>query len=79
MLSVRAHMAITIAAGTYRYAAAREADAHQRLSMPPVRFHAYVAALLDDPAAERERPMEVRRLRRLRDARRQARTSRRAG
>jgi hypothetical protein len=40
----------------------------------PVTFVQRVLALLDDPAAERERPMEVKRLRRLREDRRVARS-----
>jgi hypothetical protein len=41
----------------------------------PVAFYQRLNALLNDPAAERERPMEVRRLRRIRDDRRAARVA----
>lgn len=68
-------LALMLAARPYRHPARREADALDRLSLTPTRFWALVGRLLDDPDAEREMPAEVRRLRRLRDARRMARSA----
>lgn len=68
-------IALTLAAAPYRYPARREADALEQLGLSPTRFWARVHRLLDDPAAEAEMPAEVRRLRRIRDARRNARAA----
>lgn len=76
MLTVLDHMTLQLAAAAYKYPGARETDAHDLLGMSPVTFHRHVNELLDDPAALATYPLEVKRLRRLRDARRRARSRR---
>ena len=73
---VRDHMTLTIAADHYAYPAVRDQHALEHLGMTPARFWQRVAWLLERPEVERERPREVRRLRRLRDARVAARARR---
>jgi len=68
------HLALTIATATYRYPAARERDALEQLGMTPTRFWQRVSWLAEQPHAEAARPAEVRRLRRLAEARRRVRT-----
>lgn len=74
MLTVRDHMALTLATTPYRYPGARAADMLELCGYSETRFWARVNHLLDQPAAEVERPAEVRRLRRLRERRQRART-----
>ena len=64
---------IELAATPFRYPALREEQAMVEFDLTPTRFWARVNALLDDPRMEAALPTEVRRLRRLRDARRGAR------
>lgn len=73
MLSVRDHMVITIAATPYRYQGAREADALELTGYSAWRFAQRVDWLLGQADAERGRPVEVRRLRRVRERRQAAR------
>lgn len=77
-LTVRDHQTLRLAFAPYKYPGARESDAHDQLGMSPVTFHRHVNALLDDPEALAVYPLEVKRLRRLRDARRRTRSARRA-
>jgi hypothetical protein len=72
-LSVRDHMTLQLAAALYKYPGARETDAHELVGMSPVIFHRHVNELIDDPGALAAYPLEVKRLRRLRDGRRRAR------
>lgn len=74
-ISVRDHMAIRLAAAHYRHPGRRDADVHHELGMSPVLFWRHVNALLDRPNALAAHPLEVRRLIRLRDRRRQARSA----
>ena len=62
----------------WRYAGTKEAHVRAELGMTPTRYYQVLGALLDDPAAEAEFPQLVRRLRRLRDVRKAARTRRAA-
>lgn len=71
-------MTLRLAAAHYRYPGARETDAFEQLGMSPTLFHRHVDVLLDDPAALAAYPLEVKRLRRLRDARRRVRSVRRS-
>lgn len=71
-------LALRLAAATYKYPGARETDAFEQLGMSPTLFHRHVDVLLDDPAALAAYPLEVKRLRRLRDARRRTRSARRS-
>lgn len=70
MLPIRVRMALHLAGARYKYEAARETEARELLGLSPVRFHALVNAALDDPAALAAEPVVVRRLVRLREARR---------
>lgn len=75
-MSVREHMALRLAAATYRYPARREEDALHLVGLRPTPFWALVHRLLDRADVEAAYPREVARLRRLRDARAAARRSR---
>ena len=68
--------AIELAAATYRYPAAREAQALEQLGLTPTRFWALVNRLIDRPDVIAAYPTETARLRRLRDARRRQRSPR---
>lgn len=72
-LTVREHTILRLAATPYRYPTRREADVHEQLGMSPTVFWAAVHRLLDRPDALAAYPLEVTRLRRLRDRRRMAR------
>ncbi|WP_051486249.1 DUF3263 domain-containing protein [Nocardioides sp. J54] len=75
MLTVRDHMAIRLAAASYRYAGARESDVRHQLGWSMPVFARHVNVLLDRPAALAAYPVEVKRLRRIRDARRRVRAA----
>lgn len=77
MLTVRDHMTLRIAAATYRYAGARETDVRRELGMSMPIYTRHLDVLLDRPDALAAYPLEVSRLRRLRDARRRTRSARR--
>lgn len=62
----------------WRYPAAKEERALTELRLTPTRYHAALQRLLNDPVAEAAEPALVRRLRRLRDARRRQRSAVRA-
>ena len=70
------HIAIQLAAATYAHPAVRETHALEQLGMTPTRFWQHVHALIDRPDVLATYPTEVRRLQRLRDARRQQRCPR---
>lgn len=72
-LTVRDHMSLRLAAASYRYPAARESAALLELGMSPAVFWRHVDRLLDSPDALAAYPVEVNRLRRLREARRRVR------
>lgn len=75
MLSVRDLMALRLAAAPYKYPGARETDVREQLGMSAVIFFRHVDRLLDDPEALAAMPVEVNRLRRIRDRRRRARAA----
>lgn len=77
-MTVREHMAIRLASQPFRYPGARESRALDELGWTPATFWLKVNALLDRPDVEAAYPMEVHRLRRLRDGRRRQRSWRRA-
>lgn len=62
-------LTLHLASAIYRYEAVRDQHVRERLGWSSVRFWREVRALLADPAVEAERPQEVRRLRRVMDAR----------
>ena len=67
--------AITLAAAHYRYAAIRETRALEQLGMPASRYWQFVDSLIDRADVVAEMPVEVNRLRRLREARAKARSA----
>lgn len=73
MLSVRDHMAIQFASATYKFPAVRATQVREQLGWSEPVFWRRINHLLDDPAALAAYPMDVRRLRRLRDLRRRSR------
>lgn len=75
MLTVRDHMALTIADSHFKYPGARVSAIRDLLSMTETRHAQLVNALIDRPDAMAERPASIRRLRSLRDARRRVRRS----
>lgn len=72
-VNVREHMALRLAVTPYKFPAVRESHALDQLGMMPTRFWQYVGALIERADVEAEYPAEVRRLRRLREARAGAR------
>lgn len=75
-MDVRDHMTLRLAATPFTYPAARANRALDELGYTESRFWLRVDWLLGQVEVERAYPMEVRRLRRLRDGRRMARQSR---
>lgn len=75
MLSVKDHMRLRLAGARYRHPAQRDTDALDQLGETPATFWLRVDHLLDDRAAMAAYPQIVRRLRRLREARREARSA----
>lgn len=61
----------------WRYAGAKEQAIRDLFDMSATRYYQVLNALLDDPAAMAFDPMLVKRLRRMRAARQQARSARR--
>lgn len=76
MLTIRERMALDIAARHYTASGRRHEAIITELNMTPTRHAQVVTALLDRADAEAEMPAVVRRLRRLRDARKSARVRR---
>ena len=76
-LSVREHMVLRLAATPYRSPGRRLDDALELVGLRPTPFWAAVDRLLDRPDALAAYPLEVGRLRRLRERRANARSGRR--
>lgn len=70
MLTVRDQATLNIAARTYKHPGARTDAIRHELGMSEARYAQVLNALLDNPDAEATYPALVRRLRRLREARR---------
>lgn len=77
-MTVREHMVLQVASRRYRFPGAQVAAVRDELGMSEVRYAQVLTALLDRPDAEAAYPVLVRRLRRLRDARREERAVRRS-
>lgn len=75
-MTVREHMILQLAAAPYRFPARREADAMELVGLRPTSFWAATGRLLERPDVLAAYPAEVRRLQRLRDARRRQRSVR---
>lgn len=69
------HAILDTEARQWKYAGAKEAHVREVLGMSPTAYYVELRRLLDDPATEAARPQEVRRLRRIRDARRGVRSA----
>lgn len=69
-------MTLQLAFAHYRFPAARESDALELVGMSAPVFWRHVDRLLERPETLAAYPADVRRLQRLRDARRRARTPR---
>lgn len=67
--------AITLAAAHYKYPAIRETRALEQLGMTASRYWQFVNGLLERADVVAEMPVEVNRLRRLREARRKVRSA----
>ena len=63
----------------WRYAGAKEQAVREQFDLSPTRYYQVLNALIDRPEALVADPMLVKRLRRLRAARREQRSTRRAG
>lgn len=57
----------------WKYPGAKEDAIRRDFDMSPTRYYQRLAVLLDDPAAEAADPLTVKRLRRIRDAKRAGR------
>ena len=69
------HATLQIEHQRWKYAGAKEQHIRSVFDESPTRYYQLLNALLDTAAAEAAYPMLVRRLRRLRDQRRQARVA----
>lgn len=74
-LSVRDHMTLSVESRRWKYAGAKEEHIRVTFGESAVRYYQRLDVLLDHPDAERQHPMLVRRLRRLRDLRRDVRAA----
>lgn len=78
MLTVRDHMTLTLAGQRFKHSGERATTIRHVLSYSEPQFARAYLALLDRADAELEHPQLVRRLRRLRDQRRDQRRAARA-
>lgn len=74
-LTVRDHMTLRLAFTPYNHLGARESDALELLGLQPTIYHRQVNVLLERPDALAAYPADVKRLRRLREARRLIRSA----
>lgn len=79
MLTVKDTMTLDFESRRWKYAGAKEALIREVFTESATRYYQRLAVLIDTPAAEAYAPQLVHRLRRLRDARLAARSSRRLG
>lgn len=70
MLTVRDHMTLSFEGRHWRFPAAKDSAIREQFGETPTRYYQRLNALLDNAAALGEYPTTVRRLQRLRDARR---------
>ena len=73
-LTRREHEMLAFERQWWRHAGAKETAIREQFGVPPTRYYQVLNALVDRPAALAADPMLVRRLRRLRSARRQRRS-----
>ncbi len=74
-LSRREHEMLTFERQWWRWPGAKETAIRERFGVTPTRYYQVLNALVDQPAALAADPLLVRRLRRLRSARRRGRSS----
>ena len=73
-LTRREHEMLAFERQWWRHAGAKETAIREQFGVPPTRYYQVLNALVDRPAALAADPLLVRRLRRLRTARRQRRS-----
>ncbi|WP_369258534.1 DUF3263 domain-containing protein [Geodermatophilus amargosae] len=73
-LTRREHEMLAFERQWWRHAGAKETAIREQFGVPPTRYYQVLNALVDRPAALAADPLLVRRLRRLRSARRQRRS-----
>ena len=73
-LTRREHDMLVFERQWWRHAGAKESAIREQFGVPPTRYYQVLNALVDRPAALAADPLLVRRLRRLRSARRQRRS-----
>ena len=74
-LTRREHEMLTFERQWWRSAGPKETAIRERFGVPPTRYYHVLNALVDRPAALAADPLLVRRLRRLRSARRRGRSA----
>lgn len=79
MLTVKEKMTLEFERTWWKYAGAKEAAIRELFDESTTRYYQRLSVLLERPDALAHDPMTVRRLRRLREARAQARRGRRVG
>lgn len=79
VLTDRDIVVLNIEARYWRHAGTKEQAIRAELGLSATAYYAHLNQLLDEPAALERNPVLVNRLRRLRDARRQARSTRAVG
>lgn len=79
MLSVKDKMRLDFERQWWKYSGAKDAAIREHLGESSTRYYQRLAVLIDRPEALEYDPMLVRRLRRIRDRRRQLRSRRATG
>lgn len=79
MLSVKDKMTLDLERQWWKYAGAKDAAIRERFGESATRYYQRLARLIERPEALEYDPMLVRRLRRIRDQRRQLRSRRATG
>lgn len=74
-LTVKDHMTLDLEAQWFKYAGAKETVVRDLFNESSTRYYQRLNRLLDQPAAMAAYPMVVKRLRRLREARRRERSA----
>lgn len=75
MLTVKDHQTLGLEERRWRFVGSKESEIRLQFSESPARYYQRLAALIERPDVLAEYPMTVRRLQRLRDARRAARAT----
>jgi hypothetical protein len=78
-LDERARQIVDLEREAWRLTVAKEREVRERFGFSMTRYHQLLTRILDDPAALAYDPMTIRRLRRVREARRRRRVAERLG